>query len=164
VLEQPVDVIVNAANPSMRGGGGVDGAIHKAAGKALLAELKEVAPNGARTSVPVLTKAHDLPHKAILHVAGPVWQGGGSNEANLLGACYKNCLQITAGNGWSSIAFCGISTGIFRFPLRLACEIAITESMKFLEGESSLEEIVFAMFQEPEFREYETQLAARNRG
>jgi O-acetyl-ADP-ribose deacetylase len=160
VIEQSVDVIVNAANPSMRGGGGVDGAIHAAAGKELLRELQELVPNRARTSEPVFTGAYKLPQKGILHVAGPVWQGGGSNEKNLLAACYTNCLRIASERGFESIAFCGISTGIFRFPLSLASEIAVREAKGYLEnGESTVREIVFAMFGEAEYGDYAKELS-----
>src|SRR5579875_1979407 len=94
VTEQPVDAIVNAANTSMQGGGGIDGRIHREAGRGLMEELRRVAPHGSPMSVPVVTGAHNLPHKKIIHVAGPVWHGGKNGETGQLAACYYNALDV----------------------------------------------------------------------
>ena len=152
VLDQDVDVVVNAANTAMQGGGGIDGVIHKAAGKGLLAELRKVAPNGAKTGAAVLTKGHNLSQPYILHVAGPVWKGGGAKEAEKLAASYRSCLEKADAQGLTSIAFCSISTGVFLYPLAQAAPIALGAAQEFLDThpDTSLTRVVFALFQKPE--------------
>jgi len=104
VVDQDVDAIVNAANTAMQGGGGIDGAIHRAAGRGLLAELRKVAPNGAKTGAAVLTGGHNLKQPYIIHTPGPVWKGGGAKEAEKLAMCYRSCLEKAEGKGLKSIA------------------------------------------------------------
>ncbi|ROP49424.1 O-acetyl-ADP-ribose deacetylase (regulator of RNase III) [Enterobacter sp. BIGb0383] len=145
-----VDVIVNAANPSLLGGGGVDGAIHRAAGPALLAACKQIrqqqgecAPGQA-----VITPAGDLPAKAVIHTVGPVWRGGEHNEPQLLQDAYRNSLQLAAANGYESIAFPAISTGVYGYPKAAAAQIALNTVMAYLPDSPVPEQIYFVCFDE----------------
>lgn len=156
VVDQDVDAIVNAANTAMRGGGGIDGAIHRAAGRGLMAELEKAAPNGAKTGTAVLTGGHNLKQPYILHTAGPVWKGGGAKEAEKLAMCYRSCLEKAEGKGLKSIAFCSISTGVYGYPLDKAAPVALGTVKEYLDShpDTSLERIVFAMYQAPEFQAF----------
>lgn len=156
VVEQDVDAIVNAANTAMRGGGGIDGVIHRAAGKGLLTELQRVAPNGAKTGAAVLTKGHQLKQPYIIHTPGPVWKGGRANEAEKLASSYQSCLEKAEEKGLKSIAFCSISTGVYLYPLDLAAPIALGTVKEYLDAhpETSLERVVFAMYQTPEYQAF----------
>ncbi|MDH7568151.1 MAG: macro domain-containing protein, partial [Armatimonadota bacterium] len=147
VLEQDVEAIVNAANTAMRGGGGVDGAIHRAAGSGLLEELKRVAPNGAPTGTAVLTSGHNLKQRYIIHTPGPVWRGGTHGEPELLAACYRSCMELAHQHNLESLAFCSISTGVYGYPLEQAAPIALKTVCGFLEShpDTSLRRVVFAM-------------------
>ncbi len=162
VLEQDVDVIVNAANNAMRGGGGVDGAIHLAAGKALVEELKILSPHGCRSGEVVVTQGHALRHKHIFHTPGPIWFGGLSKEPEVLSRCYRNCLVEASNRSLSSIAFCSISTGIYRFPISRASVIATNTVAAWINENpsTSINRVVFAMFQEQEFEHFTSALAA----
>jgi len=153
VLEQDVDAIVNAANTAMRGGGGVDGAIHRAAGRQLMEELIRVAPQGAKTGTAVITQGYGLKQSFIIHTPGPVWKGGGGGEPELLASCYRSCLEKADANGLKSIAFCSISTGIYSYPLDMAAPLALRTVKDYLDGhpETTLERVVFAMFQPNEY-------------
>jgi O-acetyl-ADP-ribose deacetylase (regulator of RNase III) len=153
VLEQDVEAIVNAANTAMRGGGGVDGAIHRAAGRGLMAELERAAPNGAKTGTAVLTGGHHLKQSYIIHTPGPVWKGGGSQEADKLASCYRSCLVVADQQGLTSLAFCSISTGIYGYPLSQAAPLAVETVTEYLHAhpETSLTRIVFAMYQALEY-------------
>ena len=156
VVEQDVDAIVNAANTAMRGGGGIDGVIHRAAGRALMAELEKAAPNGAKTGAAVITGGHNLKHPYIIHTPGPVWKGGNANEAERLASCYRSCLEKAEGKGLKSIAFCSISTGIYGYPLDKAAPTALRTVRSYLDShpDTSLERVVFAMYQAPEFQAF----------
>jgi len=160
LLEQDVDFIVNAANTLMRGGGGIDGAIHQRAGHKLLLELQRVAPKGCETGEVVVTAAHELPHKGIIHTPGPIWRGGGSNEAVLLANCYRNSLIAAHSRNAESIGFCSISTGVYGFPIDEAASIALDTIKEWLSlnPSTTLRRIVFAMRGEPEFLAFEQAL------
>jgi O-acetyl-ADP-ribose deacetylase (regulator of RNase III) len=160
VLDQDVDAIVNAANTAMRGGGGVDGAIHRAAGKGLLAELQHVAPSGAKTGTVVVTGGHQLRHPFIFHTPGPVWRGGDTGEPELLAACYRGCLDAAAARKLASIAFCSISTGVYGYPIERAAPIALETIVAFLHDnrETMLRRIVLAMFGDVEYGVFSEEL------
>ncbi|BDI32000.1 O-acetyl-ADP-ribose deacetylase [Capsulimonas corticalis] len=161
VTDQEVDAIVNAANTSMQGGGGIDGRIHRAAGPALMEELRRVAPHGAKTGVVVVTGAHKLPQKYIFHTAGPVWNGGKSGESEKLTSSYRGCLEAADKLGLSSIAYCSISTGVYRYPLDLAAQVCISTIQEYLlsHPETRLRRIVLAMFGPAEFDVFAQALA-----
>ena len=133
---------MNAANITILCGGGVDGAIHRAAGKELLDECKTL--NGCKTGEAKITKGYNLSAKNVIHTVGPVWNGGNHNEDELLASCYRNSLKLAVENGIKSIAFPAISTGVYRFPLERATKIAIDEVIKFLNNNDEIEKVIFA--------------------
>lgn len=149
---QQVDAIVNAANNSLLGGGGVDGAIHRAAGPELLAECRKL--NGCPTGAAKVTKGYNLPAKWVIHTVGPIWRGGVNGEAQLLAACYRNSLQLAEQYEIKTIAFPSISTGAYRFPIEQAARIAVTEIGKFLESNSLPESVQIVCFDDRTFRVY----------
>ncbi len=144
ITKLKVDAIVNAANTTLLGGGGVDGAIHRAAGKELLDECKKL--NGCKTGEAKITKGYNLSAKYVIHTVGPVWNGGKHNEDELLASCYRNSLKLAVENGIKSIAFPAISTGVYRFPLERATKIAIDEVTKFLKENDEIEKVIFVCF------------------
>jgi O-acetyl-ADP-ribose deacetylase len=148
------DAIVNAANKSLLGGGGVDGAIHRAAGRELYEECKTL--NGCDTGEAKITKAYNLPAKFVIHTVGPVWDSGSNNERKLLENCYRNCLKLAVKNNIKTIAFPNISTGLYRFPKQLAAEIAVNTVNSFLRENKSIESIVFVCFEDDNYNIYES--------
>lgn len=147
-----IDAIVNAANESLLGGGGVDGAIHNAAGPELLEECKSL--DGCETGQAKVTAGYDLPAKFVIHTVGPVWEGGQQGEAELLISCYRECIRLAESQGISSIAFPAISTGIFGYPLRAATEIAVATVSEAVEGTSVIGEVVFCCFSTSDLKQY----------
>ncbi len=139
-----VNAVVNAANETLLGGGGVDGAIHAAAGPKLLEHCRRL--GGCRTGDAKITPGFDLPAKFVIHTVGPVYHGGDQGEAELLGSCYRRSLEIAAGEGLRTIAFPAISTGVYGYPFEAATEIAFETTAGFLESESSLEQVTFVFF------------------
>ncbi len=146
ITTQRVDAIVNAANTTLLGGGGVDGAIHRAAGPELLEECRRL--GGCPTSQAKITKGYRLPAKWVIHTLGPVWQDGNQGEDELLANCYRSCFALVAPNGLRSIAFPSISTGAYRFPIARATRIAIRETKSFLERNRAVEIVRLVCFGE----------------
>ncbi|HAB51315.1 MAG: O-acetyl-ADP-ribose deacetylase [Ignavibacteria bacterium RIFOXYB2_FULL_35_12] len=152
ITKLKVDAIVNAANTTLLGGGGVDGAIHCAAGPKLLEECRTL--NGCPTGEAKITKGYNLPVKFVIHTVGPVWHGGNRNEDKLLESCYKSSLKLARDNGIKSIAFPAISTGVYGFPSESAASIAVKTIMEFLEKDESIKEVVFVCFDERTYLNY----------
>ncbi len=146
ITKQKVDAIVNAANCSLLGGGGVDGAIHRAAGPELLAECRGL--NGCKTGEAKITRGYKLPAKYVIHTPGPVWHGGTKYEPELLSACYISCLELASEYGCKTVDFPSISTGVYRFPLERASKIAIGTISDFLKFHPEIERVRMVCFDE----------------
>ena len=161
ITKQKVDAIVNAANSSLMGGGGVDGAIHRAGGPAILEECRMIVDKqgGCATGETVITSGGDLPAKHVIHTVGPVWNGGKKNETTLLSNCYKNSLQLAIDYKLTSIAFPNISTGIYGYPKKEAAEIATKTTIEFLKTASFIEKVLFVCFDDENYLLYESLLA-----
>jgi len=161
ITNQATDAIVNAANPSLMGGGGVDGAIHRAGGPTILEECKQIVAKQGRlpTGKAVITTGGNLKAKYVIHTVGPVWRGGSRNEAALLASAYRECLKVAAENKLASISFPSISTGAYGYPVAEAARIAIKAVASFLkEQATSIKEIVFVLFDARTYENYRSAL------
>jgi O-acetyl-ADP-ribose deacetylase (regulator of RNase III) len=164
ITKVKVDAIVNAANSSLLGGGGVDGAIHRAGGPEILDECKKIIARqgGCETGKAVITKGGKLPAKFVIHTVGPVWNGGQYEEKQKLADCYNNSLQLAIENGCKTIAFPNISTGVYRFPKNEAAKIAVDTVSKFLAGTDKIEKVIFVCFDEENESLINNQLRIKN--
>ena len=157
IVKAKTDAIVNAANTSLLGGGGVDGAIHRAAGPELLAECETL--HGCPTGEAKITKGYKLKAKYVIHTPGPIWRGGKWGEEELLANCYKNSLKLAQEHGVTSIAFPSISTGVYRFPVEQAAKIAVKEIYSYLKEHDDMEQITMVCFDDRTKAAYEDALA-----
>lgn len=153
ITKLSVDAIVNAANTSLMGGGGVDGAIHRAGGPEILEGCRKIVARqgGCKTGQAVITTAGKLPAKFVIHTVGPVWRGGSNNEAQLLASCYTNSLKLAVENNCASVAFPCISTGIYGYPIEEAAKVAVRTVKDFLNAESSIDKVVLVCFDEQNY-------------
>lgn len=157
ITKVEVDAIVNAANKTLLGGGGVDGAIHRAAGPELLEECRQL--KSCETGQAKITKGYRLPAKHVIHTVGPIWQGGDANEDELLASCYRSSLMLAVENNVKTIAFPSISTGAYGFPVKRAADIAIREIARFLEENNSIEKVLMVCFDEKTMKAYSEALS-----
>jgi len=157
ITKVKVDAIVNAANKTLLGGGGVDGAIHRAAGPELLEECRTL--NGCETGQAKITKGYRLHAKYVIHTVGPIWRGGNAREDELLASCYSSSLKLAVENNIKTIAFPSISTGAYSFPVKRAAEIAIKEIARFLQDNESIENVLMVCFDEKTMDAYSEALS-----
>lgn len=162
ITKSDADAIVNAANCSLLGGGGVDGAIHRAAGPELLAECRTL--NGCRTGQAKITGGYRLKARYVIHTPGPVWHGGNHNEPELLASCYRSCLRLALENGCRTVDFPSISTGVYHFPLEKASEIAVGVIFECLKAHPELERVRMVCFDEKTKRYYDEAIKALGEG
>lgn len=153
ITKVSADAIVNAANSSLLGGGGVDGAIHRAGGKAILEECKMIVARqgGCKTGQAVITTAGNLPAKYVIHTVGPIWNGGNKDEEQKLSDCYRNSLQLAVENGCETVAFPNISTGVYRFPKKEAARVAVNTVSEFLAQTDKIKKVIFVCFDEENY-------------
>ena len=161
ITRQAVDAIVNAANTSLLGGGGVDGAIHRAAGPELLEECRRL--NGCPTGEAKITRGYRLPARWVIHTVGPIWRGGKRHEAELLADCYRHSLALAEDHELETVAFPSISTGVYRFPIEQACRIALKEAAAFLDRSRAVHKVVFVCFSDTDHECYRRAYAERDR-
>jgi O-acetyl-ADP-ribose deacetylase len=162
ITHQKVDAIVNAANSTLLGGGGVDGAIHRAAGPELLAECRTL--DGCPTGEAKMTRGYKLPARHVLHTVGPMWSGGGDNEPELLARCYRSCFALARQHGLTTLAFPSISTGIYGYPVERACRVALAEIKTALEQNAALAKVTVVCFDKHTHDCYHAALAEITRG
>ena len=156
MMHQKVDAVVNAANAGLKDGMGIAGVIFRGAGPGLPDEIKQKYPRGTPTGTAVITGGHGLRQPYIIHTPGPVWNQGKSGEAELLASSYRSCLEVADANKLKSIAFCSLSTGVYGYPLDKAAPVALNTVKEYLDAhpDTSLERVVFAMYQAPEFQAF----------
>ncbi len=159
ITKLDVDAIVNAANTTLLGGGGVDGAIHRAAGPELVVECRTI--GGCRPGEAKITCGYNLPARFIIHTVGPVWRGGGRGEAEVLASCYRNSLQLAVGNGIKTIAFPAISCGVYRYPISEASQIAVETTREFLANSDKIDKLIFVVATDEIFAAYRRLLHTR---
>lgn len=155
IVKAKTDAIVNAANTSLLGGGGVDGAIHRVAGEELIRECESL--NGCKTGEAKITKGYKLRAKYVIHTPGPIWRGGSRGESELLASCYRNCFLTAVENGIRTISFPSISTGVYKFPLEKAAEIAVKEITEFIGGNDDIDEVCMVCLDEKVFNVYKAE-------
>ncbi len=156
ITQQTVDAIVNAANTSLLGGGGVDGAIHRVAGRELLSECRLL--NGCKTGDAKITKGYKLPARHVIHTVGPVWRGGSHGEPDLLASCYRRSLELASEYNLTSIAFPNISTGVYGYPKDKAADVAVAAVSRFMEQPTSVQDVVFVCFDDENYQLYQDRL------
>ncbi len=161
ITKETTDAIVNAANTSLLGGGGVDGAIHSAAGRELLEECRTL--NGCRTGKAKITHGYNLPSKYVIHTVGPIYRGGDNNESELLKNAYENSLKVAVKNNIKTIAFPSISTGVYSYPLKEASEIAVKTILNFLKKDNLIEEVIMVCFDNNTYDYYQNALEKYSR-
>ena len=159
ITKLDVDAIVNAANTTLLGGGGVDGAIHRAAGPELVVECRTI--GGCRPGEAKITCGYNLPARFIIHTVGPVWRGGDRGEAEVLASCYRNSLQLAVGNGIKTIAFPAISCGVYRYPISEASQIAVETTWEFLANSDKIDKLIFVVATDEIFAAYRRLLHTR---